>query len=113
MNRRIVVRRKGLPAPRPGQPVRFGEAVNDYVTVLDTWAAVRTLVGLAEYGQVEVGGQRVTHKLIIRHTDTDIDTRDVVELGRPATHRLAVLGVENLGEQNRYLVINCTSEARI
>jgi len=105
LNRRITIRRKGLPASTPG--ASFGEPAHKYQYVLTCWAKVVTRLGVSEYGQVEIGGRRVTHKFIIRYTDTAFDVRDVVELGES---RFSILGVENLDEQDRWLIINCMSE---
>ena len=101
LNRRITIRRRGLPPSKPGG--NFGNPEHEYKDILTTWAKVITRLGVSEYGQVEIGGERVTHKFIIRYTDQDIDVRDVVEMG---ADRYGVLGVENLGEQNRYLILN-------
>lgn len=109
MNRLIRVRRKTTSSQLG--TTGSASAKTDYKTFLTSWAAVKTTMGVSEYGQVEVGGKRVTHKFIIRYTTVEIDIRDVVEFG-DLGQRLAVLGVENLNEQNRYLVINCRNEGR-
>ncbi len=110
MNRKIRIRRKTTSSQLG--TTGSASAKLDYETVLATWAAVKTTMGVSEYGQVEIGGKRVTHKFIIRYTTTLIDTRDVVEFGDPG-QRLKVLGVENLYEQNRFMVINCRNEERL
>lgn len=109
LKHKISLKRMALNPSVLGQSGNAG-AEHDYVGGFEAWAKIDTIVGRAEYAQVEVGGERVTHKFWIRDPGQVVDIRDVVEY---ASCRYQILGVENINEMGQWLILHCRFKERI
>jgi hypothetical protein len=76
-----------------------------YSTVLTTRAAIETKMGVSQFNEVEINGEKASHVMTIRHTTIEFDIRDRVRDVRGNLYR--ILSIDNKGEWGDFLTLYC------